>query len=82
MTFLSGRRLASACVVSVAFAVAAFAPGSASASPDLLKQCEGANTKGHGSTFQAPILEKWAVDFNTSKNIYACGGFRRAGLGR
>ena len=81
MTFLSGRRLASACVVSAAFAVAAFAPGSASASPDLLKQCEGANTKGHGSTFQAPILEKWAVDFNTSKNIYACGGFEGQGSG-
>jgi ABC-type phosphate transport system substrate-binding protein len=83
MTFLSGRRLASACVVSAAFAVAAFAPGTASATtapkPDLLKQCEGSATKGHGSTFQAPILEKWAVEFNKEGNIYACSGTQGSG---
>ena len=81
MTFLSGRRLASACVVSAALAVAAIAPGTASATlkPDLLKQCEGSATKGHGSTFQAPILEKWVVDFNKGSNIEACSGTQGSG---
>lgn len=74
MTFLSGRRLITACVVTAAAAVGVIAPGTASATPDLLQQCAGGNIKGHGSTFQAPILVKWAEQFNTSVNEFACSG--------
>lgn len=84
MRFLSGRRLISVCIVSVAAAVAVAAPGTASAASDLGEQCSGANIQGQGSSFQAPILEKWAVEFNEvenakkevlpNKNIFACGG--------
>jgi len=74
MTFLSGRRLITACVVTAAAAVAVVAPGTASASPDLLQQCAGEAVKGHGSTFQAPILVKWSEEFNTSLNAFACSG--------
>ncbi|HXA53307.1 MAG TPA: hypothetical protein VNV37_00385 [Solirubrobacteraceae bacterium] len=75
----SGRRLLLACILSVAALVAVAAPGTASAASDLGKQCSGENIKGHGSTFQAPILVKWAADFNeveghANKNAKACGG--------
>jgi ABC-type phosphate transport system substrate-binding protein len=67
------RRLIPVCVVVVAALAAAIAPGSASAT-DLGEQCSGSPIKGHGSTFQAPILVKWAEEFNTSKNVLACAG--------
>jgi ABC-type phosphate transport system substrate-binding protein len=73
MTSFSLRRLVLACTVSVAAVVAVAAPGTASAS-DLGQQCSGASIKGHGSTFQAPILVKWAEEFSTSKNELACNG--------
>jgi ABC-type phosphate transport system substrate-binding protein len=80
MTFLSVRRLIPVCVVVVAALAAAIAPGSASAASDLGEQCSGASPiKGHGSTFQAPILEKWAAEFSTSGNSLACAG--KAGQG-
>jgi ABC-type phosphate transport system substrate-binding protein len=79
MTSLSERRLVSALIVVVALAIAAIVPGTASASSDLLKQCEGTPTKGHGSTFQAPILETWAKKFNESKNALACSGTQGSG---
>jgi len=79
MMSFSGRRVILACILAVASLVAVVAPGSASAASDLNKQCEGTNIKGHGSSFQAPILVKWAVDFNkvggvANKNAKACGG--------
>jgi ABC-type phosphate transport system substrate-binding protein len=79
MTSFSGRRLILACIVAVAALVAVVAPGTASAASDLGSQCSGANIKGHGSSFQAPILVKWAADFNEvsgkpNKNAKACGG--------
>jgi ABC-type phosphate transport system substrate-binding protein len=79
MTFLSGRRCASAYIISAAFLVAAVAPSTAGATisrSDLLAQCEGSATDGHGSTFQAPILVKWTEEFNNASdtNIYACSG--------
>jgi ABC-type phosphate transport system substrate-binding protein len=52
-------------------------PGGAGAAPsrsDLLKQCEGSDIRGHGSTFQAPILETWTTFFNLTSNMYACSG--------
>ncbi len=73
MTSFSIRRLILACTVSVAAVVAVAAPGSASAS-DLGEQCSGSAIKGNGSSFQAPILKKWAEEFNTSKNLFACNG--------
>jgi len=73
MTSFSIRRLILACTVSVAAVVAVAAPGTASAS-DLGEQCSGINIKGNGSSFQAPILKKWAEQFSTSKNELACDG--------
>ncbi len=80
MMSFSGRRVSLACMVSAAALVAAIAPGTASAHSDLNeKQCEGTAIKGHGSSFQAPILQKWATDFNEisgkpNKNAKGCGG--------
>jgi len=77
MTYLSARRMLSACVVAVAMVVAALATaGAASATSDLTSQCSGANIKGQGSTFQAPIEELWNVDFNavTDTNVLGCAG--------
>ncbi len=74
MTSFSLRRLILACVVVVAALAAVIAPGTASAASDRGEQCSGSDIKGHGSTFQAPILVKWATEFNTSKNIKACDG--------
>jgi ABC-type phosphate transport system substrate-binding protein len=78
MTSFSLRRLILACTVSVAALVAVIAPGTASAS-DLGGQCSGSNIKANGSSFQAPILKIWQVDFNQiagvpNKNELACGG--------
>jgi len=86
MTFHFRRSLILACTLAVTALVAVMAPGMASAAAqksDLDKQCEGSNIKGHGSTFQAPILVKWAVDFNEvekvkNKNVKACGGTQGA----
>jgi ABC-type phosphate transport system substrate-binding protein len=72
MTSFSLRRLVLACTVSAAAVVAVAAPGTASAATDLGEQCSGSNIKGHGSTFQAPILTKWATEFSESKNALAC----------
>ncbi len=61
----------------VALAFAAVAPVAASAKvsrSDLLEQCAGTNIKGHGSTFQAPILETWTAFFDLTSNVYACSG--------
>jgi ABC-type phosphate transport system substrate-binding protein len=83
MTFLSVRRLIPVCVVVVAALAAAIAPGSASA--ELGEQCSGSNIKGNGSSFQAPILKKWATEFNEAsegvpnKNSFACGGTQGSG---
>lgn len=76
MRFLTGRRFASACVVSAAAAFAVAMPTAASATTktDLGAQCSGSAIKGHGSTFQAPILVKWASEFSTSGNVFACAG--------
>lgn len=79
MTVLSVRRLILACTVAVAALVAVIAPGTASAASDLGLQCSGASIKGNGSSFQAPILEKWGKDFNEisglpNKNAKGCGG--------
>ena len=73
MTSFSIRRLILACTVSVAAVAAVAAPGTASAS-DLGAQCSGSTIKGNGSSFQAPILKKWAEEFNTSGNLLACAG--------
>ena len=74
MTSFSLRRLVLACTVSAAAVVAVAAPGTASAATDLGEQCSGTNIKGHGSTFQAPILVKWTEEFNASKNALGCDG--------
>lgn len=74
MTFVSGRRLIPACIVAAAAAVALTAPGSASATPDLLTQCAGSNIEGVGSSFQNPILQLWGTRFNISANLFACNG--------
>ncbi len=77
MTYLSARRMFSACVVSVVAVVALAAAGTASATSDLTSQCSGANIKGQGSTFQAPAQEPvWNVDFNasTNTNVLGCAG--------
>ncbi len=76
----SGRRLLLTCILSVAALVAVMVPGTASANTsDLGLQCSGANIKGNGSSFQAPILKKWGAEFNEveglpNKNVKACGG--------
>ena len=83
MTFLSVRRLIPVCVIVAAALAAAIAPGSASA--ELGEQCSGSNIKGNGSSFQAPILKKWATEFNEvsegvpNKNSFACGGTQGSG---
>jgi ABC-type phosphate transport system substrate-binding protein len=80
MTYLSARRMLSACVVSVAAVAALTAPGTASAATDLTHQCAGSNIKGLGSTFQAPAQEPvWNLDFDKSAspadtNVLACAG--------
>jgi ABC-type phosphate transport system substrate-binding protein len=79
MKSLSMRRLIPACMVAATAVVALAAPVSANAASDLGTQCSGANIKGEGSSFQAAILTKWAVDFNAilgvpNKNVFACGG--------
>ena len=68
MTSFSLRRLVLACTVSAAAVVAVAAPGTASAASDLGEQCSGSSIKGDGSSFQAPILKKWATEFSESKN--------------
>ncbi len=84
MTSFSLRRLILACTVSAAAVVAVAAPGTASAASDLGEQCSGASTiKANGSSFQAPILKIWQVDFNAiagipNKNALACGGTQGA----
>ena len=90
MTSFSLRRLVLACTVSAAAVVAVAAPTTASAASDLGEQCSGASPiKGDGSSFQAPILKKWAVEFNTIENAskelipnanpFACGGTQGSG---
>jgi len=74
MTSFSLRRLVLACTVSAAAVVAVAAPTTASAASDLGEQCSGSAIKGNGSSFQAPILKKWAVEFNESKNPLGCDG--------
>ncbi len=74
MTSFSLRRLILACTVSAAAVVAVSAPGTASAASDLGEQCSGSAIKGNGSSFQAPVLKKWAVEFNESKNLLGCNG--------
>jgi ABC-type phosphate transport system substrate-binding protein len=77
MTYLSARRMLSACVASVAVVVALAAAGTASAASDLTKQCSGANIKAEGSTFQAPAQESvWNIEFNasTDTNVLGCAG--------
>jgi ABC-type phosphate transport system substrate-binding protein len=74
MTSFSLRRLVLACTVSAAAVVAVAAPGTASAASDLGEQCSGSSIKGHGSSFQAPILVKWAEEFSKSKNPLGCDG--------
>ena len=77
MTYLSARRMLSACVVSAAAVAALAAPGTASATSDLTHQCAGSNIKGLGSTFQAPAQQTvWNVDFNaaTDTNVLGCAG--------
>jgi ABC-type phosphate transport system substrate-binding protein len=79
MTYLSTRRMLSACIAAVALvaALAMATAGTASAASDLASQCSGANIKGQGSTFQAPAQEPvWNVDFNasTDTNLLGCAG--------
>ncbi len=79
MTYLSARRMLSACIAAVALvaALAMATAGTASATSDLTSQCSGANIKGQGSTFQAPAQEPvWNVDFNASidTNLLGCAG--------
>ena len=79
MTYLSARRMLSACLVSAAAVVALAAPGSASAT-DLTEHCAGSNIKGEGSTFQAPAQQPvWNIDFNlaTDTNPLACSGSKK-----
>jgi ABC-type phosphate transport system substrate-binding protein len=73
MTFLSMRRMLSACVVGAAATAALAAPGTASAT-DLGTQCSGANIEGLGSTFQAPAQKVWNPKFNESGQLLACNG--------
>jgi ABC-type phosphate transport system substrate-binding protein len=79
MTSFSLRRLVPALVVAGAAVAALTAPGTASAASDLGQQCSGSNTKGQGSTFQAPLQEKWNVNFNVVKNVFACAGLEGQG---
>ena len=74
MTSISMRRLVPALLVTGAAVAALAAPGTASAASDLSAQCEGSSIKGQGSTFQAPLQERWNGDFNTSKNLLSCNG--------
>ncbi len=73
MTFLSARRIVSACIVSAAAVAALATPGAASAT-DLGTQCSGSSIEGLGSTFQAPAQKVWNPDFNLGSNITACSG--------
>jgi ABC-type phosphate transport system substrate-binding protein len=87
MTYLSARRMFSACVAAVALvaALAMATAGTASAASDLTSQCSGANIKGQGSTFQAPAQEPvWNVDFNasTDTNVLGCAGNAGQGDGK
>jgi ABC-type phosphate transport system substrate-binding protein len=85
MMSFSGRRVILACLVVAAALVAVIAPGAASAATqtsDLDAHCEGANIKGHGSTFQAPILVKWTEHFNHNKNAEGCAGEKAQGKGK
>jgi ABC-type phosphate transport system substrate-binding protein len=72
MTSLVVRRLASACALSAAAAVALVAPGIANAST-LGVQCSGANITGRGSSLQKIAQQEiWGPGFNTSANSKAC----------
>ncbi len=74
MTSVVVRRLASACALSAAAAVALVAPGVANASL-LGQQCSGANIVGRGSSLQKLAQQEvWNPDFNTSANLKACNG--------
>ncbi len=77
MSYLSARRMLSACAVSAAAVAALATAGTASAATDLTHQCAGSSIKGLGSTFQAPAQEPvWNPDFNLSSdaNALACSG--------
>ena len=76
MTFLSARRMLSACVISVAAMAALAAPGTANAVNDLGEQCSGSNIKGEGSSFSAPAEKIWNAGFNasTDTNLLGCAG--------
>ncbi len=83
MSYLSARRMLSACAVSAAAAAALATAGTASATT-LTNQCGGSNIKGLGSTFQAPAQEPvWNPDFNKSgnTNLLACAGTQGTGTG-
>lgn len=74
MTSVVVRRLASACALSAAAAVALVAPGIANASL-LGQQCSGANIVGRGSSLQKLAQQEvWNPSFNTSANLKACNG--------
>lgn len=84
MSYLSARRMLSACVVSAAAVAALTTAGTASATTpttDLTHQCAGSAIKGLGSTFQAPAQEVWNPDFNLSGNTneLACSGGQGSG---
>lgn len=79
MTSVVVRRLMSACALSAVAAVALVAPGAASAG-SVLKQCEGSNIVGRGSSLQKIAqIEVWDPAFNTSKNGKACSGTQGSG---
>ncbi len=68
------RGLMAACIPTAAAVAAMVAPGAAHA--ELLRQCEGANILGRGSTIQGAVAQDsvWNPDFNTSANTTACNG--------
>jgi ABC-type phosphate transport system substrate-binding protein len=86
MSYLSARRMLSACAVSAA-AVAALATAGTASATTLTNQCGGSNIKGLGSTFQAPAQEPvWNPDFNKTAtpadtNLLACAGQAGQGTG-
>ena len=79
MRLATARRLAPACMVSVAAVAALAAPGAANAA--LGAQCSGTNITAQGSSLQKDAqLNVWNPGFNTStKSKSACAGAKGQG---
>jgi ABC-type phosphate transport system substrate-binding protein len=76
MKVLSARRLRliPVCIISVAAAIAAAVPGTASALGKVGQQCSGVAITGQGAAVEKVAQDVWTNAFHTSSQSLACDG--------